>query len=90
MVFTCCWFAKWFVYNFCNRWNLSKKSELSIPITIDFRSVSSILEVEVTGENQVRRGTTHFIEINVHRDECPVTTARVSITIENYGEDIIR
>ncbi len=70
------------------------QNELTIPISgqvpIEFRPILSELEVEVSGEKQVRRGTTHTIEVHVNRDNSPIEGARVNITIEDYGEDIIR
>ena len=48
------------------------------------------LEVIVTGQQQVRIGTTHDIVVNVSRNTNPVPDALVRITIEDYGEDIIR
>ena len=48
------------------------------------------LEVDVTGQQQVRRGTTHDIVVDVSRDANPVPDAQVRITIEDYGEDVIR
>ena len=48
------------------------------------------LQIKVVGENQVRRGTTHSIEIQVVRGNIPVEGARVFIDIEDYGEDIIK
>ena len=48
------------------------------------------LEVDVTGQQQVRRGTTHEIVVDVSRDANPVPDALVRITIEDYGEDVIR
>jgi len=64
----------------------------SIPaeVPVNMRSVSSELEVVVSGEKQARRGTTHSIEIQVYRDKNPVDNAQVFIRIEDYGEDIIR
>ena len=59
-------------------------------ISPEYRIVSSELEVEVNGEKQVRRGTTHFIEVQVFRDKNPIENARVFITIEDYGENVIR
>ena len=68
--------------------------ELTIPIsgdsTIKIKPLSSELEVKVTGEKQVRRGTTHSIEVQVYRENNPINDARVFLTIEDYGEDIIR
>ena len=48
------------------------------------------LQVDITGEQQVRRGTTHNIVVDVSRDANPVSDALVRITIEDYGEDVIR
>ena len=48
------------------------------------------LEVDVTGQQQVRHGTTHDIVVDVFRDANPVPDALVRITIEDYGEDVIR
>jgi len=50
----------------------------------------SDLKVIVSGEKQVRRGTTHTIEIQVIRESNPIEGARVFIDIEDYGEDIIK
>ena len=69
------------------------QSELTIPISgdpIKLQLTSSDLKVEVNGEKQVRRGTTHSIEVQVIRENYPVDGARVDITIEDYGENIIR
>jgi len=54
------------------------------------KSSTSELNVTVTGDQQVRRGTTHEIFVNVSRNSSPVPDAYVRITIEDYGEDIIR
>ncbi len=51
---------------------------------------TSPLQIKVVGENQVRRGTTHSIEIQVVRGNIPIEGARVFIDIEDYGEDIIK
>ena len=48
------------------------------------------LEIKVVGEKQVRRGTTHTIEIQVVRGDIPIENARVFLDIEDYGEDIIK
>lgn len=48
------------------------------------------LQVDVTGQQQVRRGTTHDIAVDVTRDGHVVSDALVRITIEDYGEDVIR
>jgi len=51
---------------------------------------SSHLQIKVGGEKQVRRGTTHTIEVQVIRGDNPIEGARVFIDIEDYGEDIIK
>ena len=69
------------------------QKEVTFPILgnhIRFMPTSSDLKVEVNGEKQVRRGTTHSIEVQVSRDSNPIGGARVVITIEDYGENIIR
>jgi|GEM_PF-6908432 len=68
------------------------ESTISIPMYVidQSRYGSSELEVGVTGEKQVRRGTTHIIEIQVNKDRIPVNDAQVFISIEDYGGDIIR
>ena len=48
------------------------------------------LQVDVTGQQQVRRGTTHDITVDVSRNGNPVSDSLVIITIEDYGKDIIR
>ncbi len=52
--------------------------------------VTPPLQIKVVGENQVRRGTTHTIEIQVVRGDIPIQGSRVFIDIEDYGEDIIK
>ena len=48
------------------------------------------LQVVITGEQMVRRGTTHSINVRVSDGYNPIEGAKVTLTIENYGEDIIR
>ncbi|MBI4131321.1 MAG: hypothetical protein HY476_02375 [Nitrosarchaeum sp.] len=48
------------------------------------------LQIDVTGQQQVRRGTTHDITVDVTRNGNPVSDSLVRITIEDYGKDIIR
>ncbi|NIP62056.1 MAG: hypothetical protein GWN01_14890, partial [Nitrosopumilaceae archaeon] len=50
----------------------------------------SSLDIKVTGEQQVRRGTTHNIYVDVSRNDKPVGDAYIRITIEDYGDDVIR
>ena len=52
--------------------------------------VTPPLEVKVFGEKQVRRGTTHSIEIQVIRGSNPIEGASVFLDIEDYGENIIK
>ena len=59
-------------------------------ISNEISHIGSGFEVIVEGDKQVRRGTTHSIDVNVYRDKIPVEGARVFLTIEDYGEDIIR
>jgi hypothetical protein len=51
---------------------------------------SSILQIKVVGEKEVRRGTTQTIQIQVVRGDNPIEGARVFIDIEDYGEDLIK
>ena len=48
------------------------------------------LQVVITGEGMVRRGTTHTINVRVSDGYNPIEGAKVTLTIEDYGEDIIR
>ena len=48
------------------------------------------LDVLITGEELVRRGTTHNINVLVTDGYKPIEGAFVTLTIEDYGEDIIR
>jgi hypothetical protein len=52
--------------------------------------VTPPMQIKVVGENQVRRGTTQSIEIQVVRGSSPIEGARVFIDIEDYGEDLIK
>ena len=51
---------------------------------------SSSLDVDVSGEKFVRRGTTHNINVHVTDGIYPINGAKVTFTIEDYGENIIR
>lgn len=51
---------------------------------------TSSLEIKINGEKQVRRGTTHTLEIQVLRGNNPVQGAQVFLDIEDYGENIIK
>lgn len=46
--------------------------------------------VSVQGQQLVRRGTTQTIVTHVTYDNVPIEGAKVTLTIEDYGEDIIR
>lgn len=48
------------------------------------------LQVSVEGQHQVRRGTTHTIISHVTYGKNPIEGAKVSLTIEDYGENTIR
>jgi hypothetical protein len=50
----------------------------------------SPLQVVITGEDMVRRGVTHTINVQVTDGYYPIEGAKVTLTIEDYGEDIIR
>lgn len=58
-------------------------------IIVDDPKISK-LHVSVEGQNQVRRGTTHTITSHVTYGDNFVEGARVSLTIEDYDENIIR
>ena len=53
-------------------------------------AISSGLQVDVTGQQQIRRGTTHDIAVDVTRDGYSVSDALVRIKIEDYGKNVIR
>ena len=69
---------------------LSSESELKFESHDTTESVTPPLQIKVVGENQVRRGTTHIIQIQVVRGNIPIENARVFLDIEDYGEDIIK
>jgi hypothetical protein len=48
------------------------------------------LQVVITGEDWVRRGTIQTINVHVTDGFNPIEGAKVTIVIEDYGEDIIR
>jgi hypothetical protein len=48
------------------------------------------LQVVISGEDMVRRGVTHTINVQVTDGYYPIEGAKVTLTIEDYGEDIIR
>ena len=58
-------------------------------VTIPDKPTSS-LQVKITGEELVRRGITHTINVHVSDGTNPIQGAKVTLVIEDYGEDIIR
>ena len=69
--------------------NIESESELKLEPS-DTKPETPPLQIKVVGENQVRRGTTHSIEIQVIRGSSPIEGARVFIDIEDYDENIIK
>lgn len=65
--------------------HLAKLGLVSMPL-----NQSDGLEIEITWEKFVRRGLTHTINVEVTDGYEPIEGARVTITIEDYGENIIR
>ena len=63
-------------------------ADLGLIVTSDEPSKS--LQVIITGDELVRRGTTHTISVLVTDGYFPIEGAKVTLTIEDYGEDIIR
>ncbi|RDJ31555.1 MAG: hypothetical protein DWQ18_01710 [Crenarchaeota archaeon] len=61
-----------------------------VPEKTDTLQKESGFALKVTGTQQVRGGTTHEINVLVTRDGSPVNNAQIRITIEDYGEDILR
>jgi hypothetical protein len=75
--------------------NLTKQPDTPIHLGSQSTSESQLtsnvgLQVDVTGQKQVRRGTTHDITVDVTRNGNQVYDALVRITIEDYGKDVIR
>lgn len=48
------------------------------------------LQIKIEGQQQVRRGTTHTLEIQVLQNDSPIEGAQVFLDIEDLGEDIIK
>ena len=70
---------------------LEKRSiESSAADNIASSKEKSGFQVMITGAQQVRGGTTHEINVIVTRDSNPVNNAQIRITIEDYGEDILK
>ncbi|MDX1373797.1 MAG: hypothetical protein R3321_15085, partial [Nitrososphaeraceae archaeon] len=63
-------------------------ANLGLIVTSDKTTTS--LQVVITGEDLVRRGTTHTINVLVTDGYLPIEGAKVRLTIEDYGENIIR
>jgi len=51
---------------------------------------SSSMRVVISGEEMVRRGTTHAINVHVTDGYSPIEGAKITLTIEDYGDNIIR
>lgn len=60
-----------------------------LTVNVTDQSVSEI-KVSVDGQHLIRRGVTHTITSHVTLDDKPVEGARITLTIEDYGENIIR
>lgn len=65
--------------------HLAKLGLVSIP-----EKSSQPLQVVISGENMVRRGITHTINVHVTDGYYPIEGAKVTLSIEDYGENIIR
>ena len=59
-------------------------------VLLDDHGHQSSLQVLVTGESMVRRGTTHTITSHISDGLNPVEGAKVTLRIEDYGENEIR
>ena len=59
-------------------------------LIVNSETANPTLQVVITGEEMVRRGTTHTINVRVSDGYYPIEGAKVTLTIEDYGEDIIR
>lgn len=66
--------------------HLAQLGLVSLPSKIS----SQALQVVITGEEMVRRGTTHTINVSVTDGYQAIEGAKVTLTIEDYGENIIR
>ena len=92
-------FPSWLVTNF-EWWAQNKISEselvhsiqhlADIGLVVNSQKESSSLQVVITGQDMVRRGTTQTIEVLVTDGFSPIEGAKVTLDIETYGEDIIR
>ncbi|HSB83248.1 MAG TPA: hypothetical protein VLD64_02015 [Nitrosarchaeum sp.] len=60
-----------------------------LTLNVNNQNISE-LEVIVDGQHLVRRGVTHTITSHVTLGDKPVEGARVTLTVEDYGENIIR
>jgi len=65
--------------------HLAKLGLVSIP-----DRPSQALQVVISGEEMVRRGTTHTIKVHVTDGYNSIEGAKVTLSIEDYGEKIIR
>jgi len=59
-------------------------------LIVNDNATSPQLQVVINGEEIVRRGTTHTVNVRVSEGYDPIEGAKVSLIIEDYGENIIR
>ena len=69
--------------------NKSEKVTI-LGLTNEIHHLGPGYQVIIEGDKEVRRGTTHNIEVSVYKDQIPVQGARIFLDIEDYGEDRIR
>jgi len=93
-------FPKWFEMNL-RWWTEDKISDDNLVSSLKYmidrnmirivpEKTSPDIDVLVSGEKTVRRGTTHSINILVTENQIPVDGAKVTLRIEDYGENEIR
>ncbi|MGD2106127.1 MAG: hypothetical protein PVH93_00815 [Nitrosopumilaceae archaeon] len=92
-------FPLWLLKNF-EWWSQDKISDTALinsiqhladlGLIVTSSKPSTQLQVVITGEQLVRRGTTHTINVLVTDGYLPLEGAKVTLTIEDYGENIIR
>lgn len=89
------WFLvtfEWWTQDQISDWELVNAVQylVDLGLVIISDEPSSVLQVKITGEELVRRGTTHTINVHVSDGINPIPGAKVTLVIEDYGEDIIR
>ena len=65
-------------------------SNIIILVLLDDTGHQKNLQVLVTGDSMVRRGTTHTITSHISDGFNPINGAKVTLRIEDYGENEIR